>query len=165
MTADKPPLTLLARSLADTATVARAVAGRCAAGDVILLAGDLAAGKTQFVQFLGEALCIRDPIVSPTFTLANIYAGDGLPLLHVDAYRLKSEAEFADLSLDEVMETHVTAIEWGDMAAARLPIHLRIMLSANAAGERRIALTANGLDWTDRFREIARDLSALIETC
>ncbi len=160
-----PPLELDVADLEATRRIAHAVGRRCAAGDAVVLSGTLAAGKTQFVQFLGEALEIEDAIVSPTFTLANLYAGAGLPLCHVDVYRLQSANEFSDLSLEEIMETHVTAIEWGETVAERLPSHLAVRIVARPDGTRRIALTASGPAWRARMPELARDLKALEAQC
>ena len=102
----------------ETAAVARALAPTLRAGAVILLSGDLGAGKTAFVRGLAEGLGI-DPneVSSPTFTLVQEYRGGRLPLYHVDLYRLKS-IEVDDLGLDEMaLGGGVVAIEWPD----RLP--------------------------------------------
>ncbi|MEM9564919.1 MAG: tRNA (adenosine(37)-N6)-threonylcarbamoyltransferase complex ATPase subunit type 1 TsaE [Actinomycetota bacterium] len=105
---------------AQTKAIGAAMAPALAVGDVLVLTGDLGAGKTCFTQGLGRALGIDDPITSPTFTLANRYAGR-LVLHHLDAYRLDGEDDAADLALDELQETGVTVIEWGDRIAGLLP--------------------------------------------
>ena len=102
----------------ETAAVGREIAAHLRPGDVVLLAGELGAGKTAFVRGLAEGLGI-DPteVTSPTFTLIQEYAGGRVPLYHVDLYRLKP-VEVDDLGLDDLtMEGGVTAIEWPD----RLP--------------------------------------------
>jgi tRNA threonylcarbamoyladenosine biosynthesis protein TsaE len=106
------------RSEEGTAAVGRELAKTLGPGSVVLLAGDLGAGKTALVRGLAEGLGI-DPaeVSSPTFTLIQEYRGGRLPLYHVDLYRL-GPAEVDDLGLDELTEgSGVTAIEWPD----RLP--------------------------------------------
>lgn len=116
-------------SEAETSAVGSDLAGSLTAGSVVLLTGDLGAGKTAFVRGLAAGLGI-DPeaVSSPTFTLIQEYRGGRLPLHHVDLYRLRS-IEVDDLGLDELtLEAGVTAIEWPD----RLPrafasaVHVRI---------------------------------------
>jgi tRNA threonylcarbamoyladenosine biosynthesis protein TsaE len=105
-------------SEAETAAVARDLARHLAPGSVLLLSGDLGAGKTAFVKGIAEGLDI-DPneVSSPTFTLVQEYRGGRLPLYHVDLYRLQP-IEVDDLGLDEIIWSGgVVAIEWPD----RLP--------------------------------------------
>jgi tRNA threonylcarbamoyladenosine biosynthesis protein TsaE len=92
------------------------------AGDLLVLTGDLGAGKTTFTQGLGEALQVRGPITSPTFVLARSHPSlvKGPDLLHVDAYRLGSAEEVDDLDLDASADDSVTAVEWGAGVAEQL---------------------------------------------
>jgi len=122
-------LNVTTHSEAETSAVGSDLAGSLTAGSVVLLTGDLGAGKTAFVRGLAAGLGI-DPeaVSSPTFTLIQEYRGGRLPLHHVDLYRLRS-IEVDDLGLDELtLEGGVTAIEWPD----RLPrafasaVHVRI---------------------------------------
>lgn len=95
--------------------VAAALAGLLRAGDVLVLTGDLGAGKTIFTQGLGRGLGVREGIISPTFVLARIHPSQcgGPDLVHVDAYRLRSAAELTDLDLEESVPRSVTVVEWG----------------------------------------------------
>ena len=113
----------------------QALAGRLApllrAGDLLVLSGDLGAGKTTFTQGLGEALGVRGPITSPTFVLARTHPSlvAGPPLVHVDAYRLGGLGEIDDLDLDSTTEASVTVVEWGDGMAEQLTdswLHIKI---------------------------------------
>jgi tRNA threonylcarbamoyladenosine biosynthesis protein TsaE len=113
----------------------QALAGRLApllrGGDLLVLSGDLGAGKTTFTQGLGEALGVRGPITSPTFVLARTHPSlvGGPPLVHVDAYRLGGLGEIDDLDLDSTTDASVTVVEWGDGMAEQLSdswLHLRI---------------------------------------
>ena len=111
-------MTIATYSETETIAAGRDLAAQTNAGDVVLLTGDLGAGKTAFVRGLAEGLGI-DPaeVTSPTFTLIQEYSGGRLPLHHVDLYRLKP-IEVDDLGLEELtVEGGLTAIEWPD----RLP--------------------------------------------
>lgn len=103
-----------------TRALAAALADALVDGDLLVLTGDLGAGKTCFTQGLGAGLGIDDRITSPTFTLANRYQGR-LTLHHLDVYRLEGEADAVDLDLDDLLESGVTVIEWGDRVAGLLP--------------------------------------------
>jgi tRNA threonylcarbamoyladenosine biosynthesis protein TsaE len=108
----------ITHSEAETAAAGRGLAGSLEPGAVVLLSGDLGAGKTAFVRGMAEGLGIPPAEVSsPTFTLVQEYRGGRLRLYHVDLYRLRS-IEVDDLGLDELtLEGGVVAIEWPD----RLP--------------------------------------------
>jgi tRNA threonylcarbamoyladenosine biosynthesis protein TsaE len=122
-------LTLVTSSADQTRALARALALRCVPGDIMLLAGDLGAGKTTFAQGFGAGLGIDEAITSPTFTLVRQYPVDRVPgpddgpgsgircLLHADVYRLDHLVEIADLGLGELVEDGgVALVEWGDAA-------------------------------------------------
>lgn len=119
-------------SEAETAAVGRHLAQTLDRGAVVLLSGDLGAGKTAFVRGMAEGLGI-DPadVTSPTFTLIQEYRGGRLPLYHVDLYRLRS-IEVEDLGLDdERMGEGITAIEWPD----RLPRPFKHAIVVRIGGE------------------------------
>ena len=103
------------RNEVETAAVGRALAATLSAGDVVLLYGDLGAGKTAFVKGLAEGLGVaRDEVSSPTFTLMQEYRGGRITLFHVDLYRLDDAREVDDLGLDEIADDGVLAIEWAE---------------------------------------------------
>ena len=98
----------------DTIDAGRALADRLSPGDILLLYGDLGAGKTAFVRGLAQGLGVADDEVSsPTFTLIQEYRGGRLTLFHADLYRLTPE-EAADIGLGEIGEDGVLAVEWAD---------------------------------------------------
>lgn len=91
-------------------------------GDLVILSGELGAGKTTFTQGLAAGLGVRGPITSPTFVLARVHPSltGGPALVHVDAYRLGSLAELDDLDLDASFDESVTVVEWGEGKAEAL---------------------------------------------
>ncbi|GAA1342553.1 hypothetical protein GCM10009611_15180 [Arthrobacter roseus] len=121
-----------------TRATAAEIGRTLAAGDVLLLTGELGAGKTTFTQGLGVGLGVRSGIISPTFVLVRIHPSitDGPQLVHVDAYRLTSAGEIDDLDLESTLDTSVTVIEWGEGRAEHLsPNRLHIHLARPTGGE------------------------------
>jgi tRNA threonylcarbamoyladenosine biosynthesis protein TsaE len=115
----------------DTTALGRRLAALLRAGDLVLLSGDLGAGKTTLTRGLGAALGVRGAVTSPTFVIARWHPslGGGPALVHVDAYRLGSLAEVDDLDLDASLEESVTVVEWGqgkveELSADRLEVTL-----------------------------------------
>jgi len=152
------PATLVARtsSPGETQDLAAALATLAQPGDIVLLAGDLGAGKTAFVQGFGRGLGVTEPITSPTFTLAQQYEGR-LRVHHLDVYRLDQLGEVAELGLAELLDDGgVVLIEWGDAILPMLPNdYLEVRLAyCEATGasddDRRIVLRSVGLNWARR---------------
>ena len=154
-------------SATQTKELAAALAELARPGDLLLLAGDLGAGKTAFTQGFGAALGIDDLITSPTFTLVNTYEGR-LELNHLDVYRLEGLGEVLDLGVPEMLDDGgVTVIEWGDAVAPALPAdYLEIRCSfdevaiaidqTGAADDVRILeLVPVGARWSARIRAVA----------
>ena len=128
------------RSEDETAAVARALAPRLKPGDVMLLSGNLGAGKTAFVRGLAEGLGI-DPadVSSPTFTIVHEYRGGRLTLYHVDLYRLEKAAT-EDLGLEEMgIADGVLAIEWPDRLTHALPGATMVQIDIVDEATRRIS--------------------------
>lgn len=140
----------------DTRALAARLADELTDGDLLVLTGDLGAGKTCFAQGLAAGLGIADRVTSPTFTLANRYRGR-LTLHHLDVYRLDSLAETVDLGLGELLEDGVTVIEWGDRIDPVLPAdHLVVAIRfADEADE------ADGAGWAGGADEGSDDLRLL----
>jgi tRNA threonylcarbamoyladenosine biosynthesis protein TsaE len=93
----------------------RRLAALLGAGDLVVLSGDLGAGKTTLTQGIGAGLGVRGDVTSPTFVISRVHPSidDGVALVHVDAYRLGGTAEIDDLDLDTSLDTAVTVVEWG----------------------------------------------------
>ncbi len=156
-----PMLLVATSSPSQTKAVAAAIADLCVAGDLLLLMGDLGAGKTAFTQGFGAALGITDAITSPTFTLARRYEGR-LRLNHLDVYRLEQMSEVLDLDLPELLDGNtVTVIEWGDAIAPALPadyLELRITFG-EGDDDRMIDFRTVGPRWAARERRLSAALA------
>lgn len=116
------PVDVDVAALNEMNALAERIAQLVRAGDLLILSGDLGAGKTTFTKAFGEALGVRGPITSPTFVLARRHPnlGTGPDLVHVDAYRLGAAAEIDDIDLDATTDTAVTVVEWGVGLAEQL---------------------------------------------
>jgi tRNA threonylcarbamoyladenosine biosynthesis protein TsaE len=145
----------------DTRQLAAAIAELTRGGDIILLAGDLGAGKTAFAQGFGAALGITERITSPTYTLVSQYRGR-LELNHLDVYRLDQVEEVLDLGLAEMLDDGgVTLIEWGDTVIPALPAdYLEIRLRIGEGDDDRMfELEQVGPRWSARTRALTTALS------
>jgi tRNA threonylcarbamoyladenosine biosynthesis protein TsaE len=134
-------LTHQSRSEADTRAIAAALAPGLIPGAVILLSGDLGAGKTAFVRGLAAGLGIDpDDVTSPTFTLVHEYRGGRLPLIHVDLYRLE-RAELDEIGLDQDLAAKgVTAVEWSDRLSRPIRGATMVKIEDTGADSRRIEI-------------------------
>lgn len=148
-----------------TRALAAALAALARPGDVVVLAGDLGAGKTTFTQGFAAALGVDEPVTSPTFALVRPYrchpaaAGPAVrTLLHADVYRLDRLAEVADLGLGQLVEDDAVAlVEWGDVATPvlgdeTLTVHLQ---AGPGDGDRAVTVSAAGARWHDRSTAVA----------
>jgi tRNA threonylcarbamoyladenosine biosynthesis protein TsaE len=129
------------------------------AGDLVLLAGPLGAGKTTLVRGLGAAMGVRGAVTSPTFVIARVHPSlvGGPALVHADAYRLGGFAELDDLDLDADLDTAVTVVEWGTgVAEALADSRLEVRIARDDASEaRQVELVTYGEAWTDREAALA----------
>jgi tRNA threonylcarbamoyladenosine biosynthesis protein TsaE len=125
--------------------------------DVVVLTGELGAGKTTLVQGIARGLGATEHVASPTFTLVREYTSGRVPLAHVDLYRLEREQDVLDLALDELEDgERVLLVEWGEPVAELLgEERLRIELTADADEVRRIAVATIGPAWDARADEVA----------
>jgi tRNA threonylcarbamoyladenosine biosynthesis protein TsaE len=136
----------------DMRDLGRRLAALLRAGDLVILAGPLGAGKTTLVQGIGAGLGVRGPVTSPTFVIARVHpplAGDGPALVHADAYRLGSFGEVDDLDLDTDAGTAVTVVEWGTGLAEPLAEdRLEISIEPDRDGDvRTVRINGHGARW------------------
>lgn len=137
----------------------RQLAGLLRPGDLVLLTGELGAGKTTLTRGLGEGLGVRGAVTSPTFVIARVHPSlvDGPPLVHVDAYRLGGGLdEMEDLDLDVSLPDSVIVVEWGDGKVEELSDDRLHVVIARAVGHeevlddvRTVRLTGIGARWAD----------------
>jgi tRNA threonylcarbamoyl adenosine modification protein YjeE len=138
--------------------IGRALAGQLTAGDLVVLSGELGAGKTTFTQGVGQGLEVRGDITSPTFVIArehpSLVGGPGL--VHVDAYRLGGIEELDDLDLETSLDDSVTVVEWGEgvaegLAESRLEVRIIRALADEEVDSdldpRRVLMTPIGPRW------------------
>jgi len=165
------PVVLATSSAAATREVAAAVAALCVPGDVLLLSGDLGAGKTTFAQGFGRAVGVLEPVTSPTFTLVRQYEVPGgstgvRTLFHADVYRLDHLGEIVDLGLGQLVEDGgVALVEWGDAAETVLGDGaLSLWLAADPCDESRrtIRASAAGSSWESRWDALVATLDPWI---
>jgi tRNA threonylcarbamoyladenosine biosynthesis protein TsaE len=140
--------------LAATQALGARLASGVRAGDLLLLSGPLGAGKTSLTQGLAGVLGVRGQVTSPTFVLARVHRGP-VPLVHVDAYRLReagSRLDLDDLDLDAALEDAVTVVEWGEGLAERLTdawleVRLDRAVGAGPSDGRTARVLSRGLRW------------------
>lgn len=160
-------LDVIARSEAETARLAAAVAAVARPGDVIALSGDLGSGKTVFARgFIRALTSPAEDVPSPTFTLVQTYAAKGDTIYHFDFYRIDDPEEAWEIGIEEALAGGIALIEWperlgGILPADRLDICLEIPAGA-AAGERRIAVAA-GPSWRGRLKSLRGTLTAVAD--
>jgi tRNA threonylcarbamoyladenosine biosynthesis protein TsaE len=136
----------------DMRDLGRRLAALLRAGDLVILAGPLGAGKTTLVQGIGAGLGVRGPVTSPTFVIARVHpplAGGGPALVHADAYRLGSFGEVDDLDLDTDAGSAVTVVEWGTGLAEPLAEdRLEISIEPDTDGDvRTVRINGRGARW------------------
>jgi tRNA threonylcarbamoyladenosine biosynthesis protein TsaE len=135
---------MITSSPEETQALGRRLSAFLAAGDVVCLWGDLGAGKTCLAQGICRALGVTEPVVSPSFTLVNEYAGK-FPVAHLDFYRLKGEADLEQIGFDDLFDgNRIVLIEWPERAANALPKdRLDVHLNWINENQREIKLTSD----------------------
>ena len=146
-----------------TAGLGCALGGLLEPGDVIVLSGDLGAGKTRLTSGVARGLGDMSPVTSPTFTIMCVHDGGRIPLYHFDLYRLDDPAQLEDVGIYDLLDSDgACLIEWGDLFSdelgdERLDVEIRRDEESAVAGEepaRLVRLTARG----DRAEELAAAL-------
>ena len=149
-------LAIRAATADDTRDVGAALAAVLRSHDVVVLTGELGAGKTTFVLGSAGGLGATEHVASPTFTLVREYVSGRVPVAHVDLYRLEREQDVIDLALDELEDgERVLLVEWGDPVAELLADErLRIEFAADPDDVRRITVATIGPSWEERADDL-----------
>lgn len=147
-----------------TRRIAATIAGLARPGDVLVLTGELGAGKTTFAQGFASALGVTQDVVSPTFTLVHVHATGraGVALVHADLYRLARTGELEDLGLEEMRrDGAILLVEWGEVAGDLLGPALLVTLRHGVESEaREVELARRGEQWATRWERLAAALAA-----
>jgi tRNA threonylcarbamoyladenosine biosynthesis protein TsaE len=146
----------------ETEAVGAAIGSQLRVGDLVVLTGDLGAGKTTFAKGLARALGVTQKVTSPTFTIVQEYDGR-LPVAHIDVYRLDRIQELHDLGFEELLESRVTIVEWGEAIALVLPRdRIDVRLTMHDDDDRRVVeVEVSGPAWTTRRTALERALAGL----
>jgi tRNA threonylcarbamoyladenosine biosynthesis protein TsaE len=148
----------------ETEAVGAAFGALLRRGDVVLVAGDLGAGKTTFVKGVARALGVRDRVTSPTFTIVQEYEGR-IPVAHVDVYRLERVQELHDVGFAELLDGRVVLVEWGDKVEPVMPgdrIEVRLA-PGDEPNVRTITFVPHGASWHARAQQLAAALRGHVD--
>ncbi len=160
---------LTTTSARETEAVGAAIGPLLRIGDLVVLSGDLGTGKTTFTKGLARGLGVTQRVTSPTFTIVQEYDGT-LPVAHVDVYRLDRIQELHDFGFEELIESRVTIVEWGEAIAPVLPrdrIDVRISMLADPGLDddvddaRHLEIVPLGPAWTARRVELEAALASV----
>ncbi len=133
---------IITNSAAETRTLGERLAQQLKSGDVILLEGELGAGKSELARGIARGLGVTETVTSPSFTILNVYESGRCPLYHFDWYRLESEEELYELGMDEYLGGDgIAVIEWAERCPEAVPENvLRIRLEVTGGESRRITV-------------------------
>ncbi len=139
----------------DTRSIAAALAQLARPGDLIVLAGQMGAGKTAFAQGFARALGIHEPVTSPTYTLVRSYQVGTVTLHHADLYRLDHTVEVDDLALAELLEDDaIVLVEWGDVVDLGDHLQVELRLADDDVEQREITITSSDRRWAPRWERL-----------
>ena len=148
-------LSFESKSAAETRRLGRTIASHLKPGDVLLLQGELGAGKTCFSQGIGAGLRVREPVKSSSFVLVNEYFGR-LHVYHADLFRLEDPREVFELGLEENAADGLLLVEWPDRALQEMPPqHLLVRFEVTDHTSRRVIYEACG----ERYEALLQDLT------
>ena len=150
-------INILSNSTEETKRIAKKFAALLLKGDIVVLTGELGAGKTKFVEGFLEHYGLEDEISSPTFNIINEYTSDQINIYHFDVYRLEDSDEFYAIGGDEYFEKGICLIEWGEKFKEILPkeyIHVTINKDSSDENKRIINFKV-----TDNYKKVLEELS------
>lgn len=154
---------LTTKSARESEAVGEAIASQLRVGDLVVLSGDLGAGKTTMAKGLARGLGVTQPVTSPTFTIVQEYDGR-VPVAHIDVYRLDFIQELHDLGFEELLESRVTIVEWGEAIALVLPrdrVDVRLAMHDDDDDHRIVEVVVSGGSWKPRLEALDAAFAAL----
>ena len=152
--------TFISNSPKSTLSFAKKLASLLQKQDILVLSGDLGAGKTKFTEGILSFFNLENEISSPTFTIVNEYDTPSTPIFHFDVYRLEDSSEFYEIGGEEYFQQGICLIEWGELVEDALPKdYLKICFSKDAFLENKRILSFYA--YGDRYENLLNELSAL----
>ncbi len=149
-------LHLISRSVEDTQAIASKIAPIFEPSDLIILDGNMGAGKTHFVKGILQAHNYTKEVISPTFNIANFYRTEAVSVLHIDLYRIDGIEEFDDLGITEYFDSSIVFMEWGKKIADNFTEYMLISIEhdKNEDNKRKIVFSAVGSKYEQKITEI-----------
>lgn len=141
----------------DTLNFAKNFASKLRCGDIIILSGDLGAGKTKFTEGILSHFELEKEISSPTFTIVNEYIKNDINIYHFDVYRLENSDEFYEIGGEEYFQKGICIIEWGEIIKDILPdnyIEINIQKDSKNQNTRILNITIHGERFNSYFEEV-----------
>lgn len=149
-------------SINDTLMLGKNLASLLKKGDLVVLSGELGAGKTKFIEGFLKFFNLEDEISSPTFNIVNEYKKDDISIYHFDVYRLEDVAEFYEIGGDEYFENGICLIEWGELIKDALPksfISIDITKLENDENKRLFRFISQG----ERYDKVLENLKSFYD--
>ena len=150
---------IISNNQEETKQLAKKFAKFLSKGDIVVLTGELGAGKTKFVEGFLENFNLQDEISSPTFNIVNEYVNDNTSIYHFDVYRLSDSDEFYSIGGEEYFEKGICLIEWGEIIEDVLPkSYIHITIAKDNTDENKRILTFSNVGNSNKYKEILSKL-------
>lgn len=150
---------IISNNQEETKQLAKNLANFLSKGDIVVLTGELGAGKTKFVEGFLENFNLQDEISSPTFNIVNEYVNDNTSIYHFDVYRLSDSDEFYSIGGEEYFEKGICLIEWGEIIEDVLPkSYIHITIAKDNTDENKRILTFSNVGNSNKYKEILSKL-------
>lgn len=150
---------IISNNQEETKQLAKKFANFLSKGDIVVLTGELGAGKTKFVEGFLENFNLQNEISSPTFNIVNEYVNDNISIYHFDVYRLLDSDEFYSIGGEEYFERGICLIEWGDIIEDILPkSYIHITIKKDNSNENKRIITFTNVGNSDKYKKILSKL-------
>jgi len=150
---------IISNNQEETKQLAKKFANFLSKGDIVVLTGELGAGKTKFVEGFLENFNLQNEISSPTFNIVNEYVNDNTSIYHFDVYRLLDSDEFYSIGGEEYFERGICLIEWGEIIEDILPkSYIHITIKKDNSNENKRIITFTNVGNSDKYKKILSKL-------